>query len=134
MVIRRAEKEDLSQIIALAARYNLDYDGMEADDFWVAVANGRVVGICGFRKHPDCQELCSLGVDEAFAGRGLGSRLVRALLQETRGDVYLATVIPEFFTRLGFKEAASIPASMVKKAEWCAGCRRDRCTILVHQQ
>lgn len=131
MLIRHAQKEDWPQIVALAARFNLDYEGMEADDFWVATEGSRVVGICGLRRHADCQELCSLGVEETSRHRGVGTRLVMTLLQETKGDIYLATVVPEFFKRLSFEEATSVPPSMVKKAEWCAGCRRDLCTILL---
>ena len=134
MVIRKAKKNDISQIISLAAKYNLDYEGMEADDFWVATEGTQTVGICGLRKHPDCQELCSLGVEEAFRQKGLGSQLVKSLLQDTNGAIYLATVIPEFFAKLGFKKASTIPSSMIKKAEWCAGCNQDRCTIMLRKR
>ncbi len=134
MRIRRARKEDWPQVVALAARLNLDYEGMDMDDFWVAVEGSRVAGICGLRRHADCLELCSLGVEEESRDKGVGTRLVMALLEETEGDIYLATVIPEFFKRLGFEEAPSIPASMIKKAEWCLGCRPDRCTILFQKR
>ncbi|MGQ9671806.1 MAG: GNAT family N-acetyltransferase [Candidatus Aminicenantales bacterium] len=131
MFVRQAKKSDWPRIAALASQHNLDYEGMAADQFWVAVEGKRIVGICGLRQHADCQELCSLGVEESFQHKGLGSQLVRRLIEETPGDIYLATIIPEFFKRLGFKEAVSIPSSMIKKADWCLGCRRDRCTILM---
>jgi len=134
MSIRKAGKAALPQIIALAVKHNLDYEGMATDDFWVAVEADRVVGICGLRKHPDCRELCSLGVEKAFQKKGLGRQLVQTFLQETSGDIYLATVIPEFFKKLGLEEAGSIPASMAKKADWCAGCSRERCTIMVRKR
>lgn len=134
MSIQKAGKTDLPQIIALAAKHNLDYEDMAADDFWVAVEAGRVVGICGLRQHPDCRELCSLGVEQTFQKRGFGRRLVETLLQGTSGDIYLATVIPEFFRKLGFEEAGSVPASMIKKADWCAGCSRERCTVMIKKR
>ncbi|MBM3284614.1 MAG: GNAT family N-acetyltransferase [Candidatus Aminicenantes bacterium] len=134
MSIRKAGKTDLSQIVTLAAQYNLDYEGMEADDFWVAEEGDKIVGICGLRRHPDCQELCSLGVEEASQKKGLGRELVHTLLQETGSDICLATVIPEFFQKLGFERAAAVPPSMIKKADWCAGCSRDRCTIMVKRR
>ncbi len=134
MRIRKAERTDFSQIIGLAVKHNLDYEGMASDDFWVAVDGGRIVGICGLKKHPDCQELCSLGVEETFQKRGLGTRLSETLLRETSGDIYLATVIPEFFERLGFKKTGRPPASMIKKSDWCAGCSRDRCTIMLKKR
>ncbi len=124
----------MPEIVALAAKHHLDYEGMAADDFWVAARGDRVIGICGLKKHPECQELCSLGVEKNFRKMGVGRQLVRALLQETSGDIYLATVIPEFFEKLGFEEAASIPPSMIKKADWCAGCSRDRCTVMIKKR
>jgi N-acetylglutamate synthase-like GNAT family acetyltransferase len=134
MSIQKARKADWPQIIALAAKHNLDYEDMGADDFWVAIEAGRVVGICGLKKHLDCRELCSLGVEETFQKRGLGRRLVETLLQQASGDIYLATVIPEFFRKLGFEEAGPVPASMIKKADWCAGCNRERCTVMIKKR
>ncbi len=134
MFIRKAGKTDLPQIIALAAKRSLDYENMAADDFWVAVEADRVVGICGLKKHPECRELCSLGVEETFQKRGFGRRLVETLLEEAPGDIYLATVIPEFFRKLGFEEAGSVPASMIKKTNWCAGCSREGCIVMIKKR
>ncbi len=134
MRIRKAQQKDWTPILSLAARLSLDYQGMEADDFWVATEGEKIIGICGLRQHGDCQELCSLGVKESFQRKGVGSRLVKRLLQETKGDIYLATIIPQFFTQLGFKKAEAIPSSMVKKAEWCAGCRRELCTVMLRKR
>jgi N-acetylglutamate synthase-like GNAT family acetyltransferase len=134
MVIRKAGKQDFPQILAIARKYNLNYQGMEADDYWVA-ANGKVIlGICGLRKNPDCSELCSLGVEEKFRGRSLGKRLVRRLLREVRGDIHLATVIPQFFAQLGFERSATRPPSMVKTEEWCAGCTPELCTVMIRKE
>jgi N-acetylglutamate synthase-like GNAT family acetyltransferase len=104
---------------------------MAADDFWVAAEGEKVLGICGLKNHPDCFELCALGVKEDQRGRGLGRRLVRTLLQATKAEVYLATVIPGYFAGFGFREADPVPASMVKKADWCEGCRRELCRVMV---
>jgi N-acetylglutamate synthase-like GNAT family acetyltransferase len=131
MRVRKAKKADFPAIIRLANAYNLDYDGMEADRFHVAEEGGRILGICGLKRHPECLELCALGVDDNWRGRGLGGRLVRAVLREAPGELYLATVIPGFFARFGFEKAAAVPASMVKKGEWCAGCTPELCTVMV---
>jgi predicted N-acetyltransferase YhbS len=72
-------------------------------------------------------------VDEKWRGRGWGGQLVRAVLREVPGELYLATVIPDFFARFGFEKAAAFPGSMVKKAEWCAGCTPELCTVMVKQ-
>jgi len=131
MKIRLAQKADFVQIRSLAAAYDLDYSDMEADDFWVAVEGKRIVGVCGLKKHPDCRELCSLGVAESFLKKGLGKKLVSALLDASSGDVFLTTIIPDYFEKLGFEPADRVPPSMVKPEEWCGDCPRDRCRVLV---
>jgi len=131
MRIRKGRASDLPQILSLAQKLNLDYLGMAADDFWVAAEGEKVWGICGLKKHPDCAELCALGVEESRRRRGLGGRLVRAVLRAEDAEIYLATVIPGYFSGFGFCEADLVPASMIKKADWCEGCRRELCRVMV---
>ena len=133
MRIRRARKSDFPQILRIARKYDLNYLGMDADDFWVAAQGSAVFGICGLRKNPDSLELCSLGVEETRRNQGLGKKLVQRLLRDVRGDVHLATVIPEFFGPLGFERTSVRPPSMVKSEEWCAGCRPELCTVMVRR-
>jgi N-acetylglutamate synthase-like GNAT family acetyltransferase len=133
MHIRKARKPDFPEVLELARRYGLDYHDMEADHFWVAEENGQIKGICGLKIHSDCQELCSLGVEANDRGRGLASKLVRALLRSVRGQIYLATIIPEFFERLGFETIDRFPTSMIKKSEWCEGCQPEKCQIMVRR-
>jgi len=134
MKVRTAGKADFAQIRALAASFSLDYCDMEEDDFWVAAEGKRVVGACGLKKHPDCQEICSLGVAEGFRKKGLGKRLVAALLEASAGDIYLTTIIPDYFEKLGFQRADRVPPSLLKPEEWCSGCPRDRCRVLVKKR
>jgi N-acetylglutamate synthase-like GNAT family acetyltransferase len=131
MRVRKAKEADFPDIIRLAKKYSLDYAEMEEDGFWVADEGGGIRGICGLKKHPECFELCVLGVDAEWRGRGWGGQLVRAVLRDVPGELYLATVIPSFFVRFGFEKADVVPASMVKKAEWCAGCTPELCTVMV---
>jgi N-acetylglutamate synthase-like GNAT family acetyltransferase len=133
MRVRKARPEDWPQILELARKYELDYRGMQADNFWVAVAGRRIEGICGLKNHPDCSELCSLGVAESRRGHGLGRSLVLELLNAAPEDLYLATVIPEFFEKFGFQKTDNPPASMVKKADWCGNCRPELCTVMVRK-
>lgn len=131
MRIRKAKNTDFPQILQLAERYNLDYSNMEADDFWVAEEQGKIRGICGLKKHLDCLELCSLGVEEKYRHQGLASQLVLALLQEMKGEIYLATIIPEFFEKFRFMKTDHVPSSMIKKSDWCAGCSPERCRVMM---
>jgi N-acetylglutamate synthase-like GNAT family acetyltransferase len=131
MKIRQAKESDFPQVARLAEELALDYPGMENDRIWIAEEKGRVVGIVALKKHSDSSELASLGVDPGFRNRGLGRRLISALTKSVTDDIYLATIIPDFFARWGFKRAGSVPAGMQKPPAWCEGCPKEKCTVMV---
>jgi len=106
---------------------------METDGLWVAEEDGRIVGLVALKKHPDCLELCALGVDPDFRGKGAAKALVAALVAEAPGDVHLATIIPAFFEGCGFEVVhGAVPATFPAKRRtaWCEGCPQERCTIM----
>jgi N-acetylglutamate synthase-like GNAT family acetyltransferase len=131
MSIRKALPRDAAAVSALAASLALDYPGIESDPAWVAEEGGRIVGSVNLATHADSLELVALGIDPAWRGRGLGRGLVEALLGQASGDVWLATVIPDFFALSGFARAEAAPPGMKKDPSWCEGCDRSRCTIMV---
>lgn len=138
MSVRKARPEDVGPAVALARRLGLDYPGLEDDPLWVAEGrDGRVAGLVALKTHPDCLELCALGVEPGQRGKGIAGNLVEALLAEASGDVHLATVIPGFFEACGFhiiKE--DIPATFPAKrlTAWCDGCPRERCTVMIRKR
>jgi N-acetylglutamate synthase-like GNAT family acetyltransferase len=131
MKIRKAGAQDIAAAVELAAALGLDYPGMENDRIWVAEDQGRIMGLVALRSHPDCRELVSLGVDPEYRNRGLGRKLVEALVDEAEGDIHLATIIPRFFEAFGFVETTSIPEGMAKDPSWCDGCPKELCSIMV---
>ncbi len=131
MKIRKARPEDAAGIAVLAGSLGLDYPGIGSDPAWVAEEDGRIVGSVSLMTHPDSKELVALGVDPRCRNKGLGRRLVRALLEATRSDVHLATVIPEFFAGCGFVPEDNAPPGMAKDPAWCEGCDRTRCAVMV---
>ena len=114
----------------------LDYPGMEVDPLWVAEESGEVIGLVALKKHPDCLELCALGVEPRFRGKGVGKDLVEAVMAAASGRVHLATIIPEFFEACGFEKSADIPATFPEKRKtaWCDGCPQERCTVMVRKK
>jgi N-acetylglutamate synthase-like GNAT family acetyltransferase len=131
MKIRRLRSEDIRPAVELAAALDLGYPGMENDRIWVAEDQGRIAGLIALRTHADCLELVSLGVDPEYRNRGLGRKLVEALVDASEGDIHLATIIPRFFEAYGFVETTSIPEGMAKDPSWCDGCPKELCTIMV---
>ena len=75
------------------------------------VRDGGAVIACGALHilWQDLAEIRSLAVREDRQGRGLGARLVAAHIDEARrlglGTVFALTYRPEFFERLGFRQA-----------------------------
>ncbi len=136
MNIRKAEDRDIPGILALAATLSLDHPGMEKDEFWVAEEAGEVVGIVGLKRHPDCLELCSLGVNPRFRGRGLGAALIEALMAAYPAEVCLATAIPGFFEIHGFARMEAAPQSLSarKGTDWCEGCSGRSCAFMVRRK
>jgi len=71
--------------------------------------NGSVIAVCALGIcWEDLAEIRSLAVAQDQQGKGLGSQLVEVCLEEARSlglkKVFALTYIPEFFSRLGFKE------------------------------
>jgi N-acetylglutamate synthase-like GNAT family acetyltransferase len=134
MHVRKAGPADLSSIVELDERLDLAYPGMEGDAHWVAEADrGRIVGAVALKKHPDCLELCALGVDPGFRGKGIAKALVDALMASAKDAVHLATVIPGFFRSCGFHVIEQdIPEAFPakRKTAWCEGCRQALCTVM----
>ncbi len=78
-------------------------------DFFVFLRNRKVVGICALHIcWDDLAEIRSLAVREEEQNKGIGAKLVKACLEESRRlgvkRVFALTYETEFFGRLGFKK------------------------------
>ncbi len=135
MRIRKAEIRDIPPAVELAKTLELEYPGMKSDTLWVAEGEEGIVGVVSLKTHPDCLELCALGVDLRYRGQGIGRALVEGLMTAARGDVHLGTVIPGFFQKCGFSRTSEIPGTFVEKRKtpWCEGCRTEDCTVMVRR-
>jgi N-acetylglutamate synthase-like GNAT family acetyltransferase len=136
MRVRQALPEDIPVAVALARRLGLDYPGLDADRLWVAVEDSQVIGLVALKTHPDCRELCALGVGPDHRGKGAAKALVEALMAEAPGAVHLATVDPGFFEARGFRVAGDVPETFPAKrgTAWCDGCPRERCTVMKREK
>lgn len=88
-------------------------------DFFVAEQDGAVVGICALEiVWADLAEVRSLAVDEAHHGRGVGSALVGAVVEEARRleiqRVFALTYEQAFFEKHGFQvvDKAALPSKV----------------------
>lgn len=125
MTVRRARTGDVPGIRRLIDLYSMDrrllakatvtlYEDVQ--EFWVASPSehGPVIG-CGALHvmWEDLAEIRTLAVDPDHKGRGVGARVVTALLEQARWlgvkRVFVLTFEREFFTRFGFSEIDGAP-------------------------
>jgi len=75
-------------------------------DFFVCVADGSVVGCGALHLWSDLAEIRSLAVDESYRNRDIGTRIVRACIEDAKRlhvrEIFVLTYQPGFFERLGF--------------------------------
>ncbi len=117
-MIRKAKLNDVKEIQRLIKLYSARggilprslselYDDLR--DFYVFVQNNKVFGICALHIcWDDLAEVRSLAVKEEVRKKGIGTKLVKACLEESKDlgvkRVFALTYHPNFFKKLGFKE------------------------------
>lgn len=122
--IRKAIQADIRDIKTLLSYYYLDTEKVEKNlpEFIVAVLDKKIVG-CACLDVGGVVELRSIAVFPAYRNRGIGGRLVDAILRRAAmltNTVYLRTTSPGFFKKTGFQR---LPDEE-KKIVWseCAQC------------
>ena len=117
-MIRKAKLRDVNEIQGLIKLYSTRggilprslselYDHLR--DFFIFVRNRKIVGICSLHIcWDDLAEIRSLAVQEESQGKGIGAKLVKACLEESRflgvKRVFALTYQPDFFEKLGFEK------------------------------
>ncbi|MCJ7729591.1 MAG: N-acetyltransferase [Sedimentisphaerales bacterium] len=139
MKVRSANVVDVKAIHALinayAERDQMLFRSMadiykNLQTFLVVEENGQVVGCCALEViWSDLAEIKSLAVDEAHKGRGAGSMLVNAAVDQARRlglpMVFGLTLKPQFFEKLGFKVADKNSLPMKVWSD-CARCSKQQ--------
>ena len=117
-MIRKAKLTDVKEIQQMIKAYSTRGDILPRSlgdlydhlrDFFVYTRNRSVVGICSLHIcWEDLAEIRSLVVKEEARDRGIGVKLVKACLEESKSlgikRVFALTYQPEFFERFGFEK------------------------------
>ena len=128
---RPAASDDWPVIERLLLARGLPTEGAHEhqDGFLVAEERGRVVGCIGVERYGAVGLLRSLAVAEETAGRGVGTALVRALLDSVSRlgvkELYLlTTTAPNYFPRFGFGvvDRSALPKDLETSAELRGAC------------
>jgi amino-acid N-acetyltransferase len=122
--IRKATEADIKDIKTILSFFFLDTDNVEKNlpEFIVAENETKVLG-CACLDIGNSVELRSIAVLPSHRNKGVGSKLVDALLErakELTDIIYLRTTSPVFFEKKGF---ARLP-DKEKKVIWkdCEEC------------
>jgi amino-acid N-acetyltransferase len=136
---RRAVPGDLSGARALLAAAGLPLAGVDRhfERFWaIDTTDGRPAGIAGTGRYGATWLLRSLAVDPAHQGRGLGSALLAAVVDEAGRHgaeaVYLLTTDAQhYFAARGFREVprAAAPIALETSEELRGACP-DTATLM----
>jgi amino-acid N-acetyltransferase len=117
-VIRKAKIGDVKEIQRMIKQYSTRGDILPRSlselydhlrDFFVYLRNRKMVGICALHIcWDDLAEIRSLAVREEDRKKGIGAKLVKACLEESKmlavKRVFALSYQADFFERLGFKK------------------------------
>lgn len=126
----KAVDKDVPQIKAILKDLDLFFPARMPDDFWVAKEKESVVGVLCLTEIGDDMFLSSVGVIEDKRGLGIARALIETATKDINRTIYLLTVIPGFFEKLGF-EACDPPSHLPSRAVMhCDTCAPDKCICM----
>jgi N-acetylglutamate synthase-like GNAT family acetyltransferase len=119
LILRHPDTQEFQQICNYITEFDLDNRDLQIRQFIAAFRNKELVGFGRLRKHPDCTELCSLGVITPLRRKGIGKAIVGELIKQISENIYLVCIIPDFFAPFNFKITADYPLSIADKLNYC---------------
>ncbi|MDF2436005.1 MAG: Acetyltransferase domain [Bacteroidota bacterium] len=120
--LRQPSDTEFQPIIDHIKEYELDDRDLKPEQFLAAYTDNGLAGFGRLKHHPDCYELCSLGVITPLRHKGIGKAIVAGLIKRCPEDLYLTCIIPSFFEPFGFITTENPPESILKKLEYCTNC------------
>lgn len=129
--IRRAQYSDAEAVSGLLTELDLMRPDLSIKEFRVASLEGRIVGIAHVEDVDNAVFISSVGVANELQGRGIEYEMMNTLMAEERRDVYVYTIIPSFFARLGFIEV-NAPAYLPERDLFgCDLCEPHKCVCMM---
>ncbi len=133
-VFRPAEAADLPKIIELLKAQDFYNEGVTLGKIMLALEGQEIVGLANERSINGLTELTHVVVLPEYRKKHIASTLVKKILEQTKTDVYLNTIIPEFFIKLGFNPTKDFSTQYAKPEGWCEDCFPERCTAMVKRK
>jgi N-acetylglutamate synthase-like GNAT family acetyltransferase len=116
VALRPATVADQKPIKDLVHLVGINPTGLNWQRFIIAEDAGQFVGCVQLKPHNDgVRELASLAVQPSHQAQGVGSQLIRALLEREGGEIYLGCRSPlaTYYAKFGFNlvEEKDLPSS-----------------------
>ena len=131
--IRPAATKDEEAVVKILKDQDIYYSALAFKDFFVAEDEGTVVGCAQLEERPDFFYLGSVGVSPSYAHKGIASKLLNRILKDLKKDIYIYTIIPDFFTKFGFEPASPRKDLPSKDRYECEDCHSDKCVCMVRR-
>ena|SRR3989338_10693377 len=131
LIIRKAETKDRQSILKILDETDLHYPGETFDGFYVAEVDGKITGAVRLEEHPNFYFLTSLGVANAHQKQGVAYALLSKILSDLNKDVYLYTLIPNFFKKFNFLTTQPPNHLPNKEIYGCNACFPKQCACMV---
>lgn len=117
-IIRPARKNDLAQILYYAQEYGLDIENANYKQFYIAEIENNLVGFGRIKQYINLYELATIGVIEKYRKNGVGKKIIEKLLSLAPSEeIWITTLIPEYFKQFGFVEDKNIPDELFFKSQ-----------------
>lgn len=119
ITVQPATQADMAFIDLLAKKFDLDCEEMSWEQFVTAKRRDEIIGFGRLRKYSGCTELATVGVLPRERKKGIGIAIVNELIRTGPNEIFVTCVIPDFFTRFGFKTVKEYPSVLQKKVDFC---------------
>lgn len=118
--LSQASDRDFKLITHYVEKFELDGRDMNAAQFMVAKQQQHLLGFGRIRKHPDCDEYCTLGILEEHRSKGIGQLITKGIVAVATQPLFLVCIIPSYFEPFGFKMISEgIPEPVRAKLAYC---------------
>ncbi|HET7819062.1 MAG TPA: GNAT family N-acetyltransferase [Bacteroidia bacterium] len=121
ILIIPATAQDMPIIEKFAKKFDLDCENLHYEEFIKAQKAGedQLIGFGRLRRYPNCTELATLGVLSNERKKGVGLAVVTKLVEIGPKEIFVTSVIPDFFKKVGFIQVKEYPTVLQKKINFC---------------
>lgn len=118
-VIKQCDPEEFELVKKLIHEFELDDRQLKQEEFLTLLKDKQLIGFGRVREYDGYSEMCSTGVIPEARNKGYGSKLLKALEEKATQPVYVVSVIPSFFEKLGFEICNNYPPAIKEKLNYC---------------